>query len=206
MKTEKQRCGAKAKGTGKPCRQWPVKGKTRCRFHGGLSTGPRDCSHLKLNSRAHGVYSKNLSDEEKAMLPTVKVGDLENEIRLLRIMLLRAVKAETERIETREMVNRELDRLFKDGSVSVEALKQLPLCLFMDDKAFKHRNLEKVRKRLMWRHTSFLERILPLARAIGKLEHQRMEMMRESAPGTIEEIAVLFREFAEDANKTVGNG
>jgi hypothetical protein len=40
-----QRCGAIAKHAnafrvrGRRCRNWPVPGKSRCRFHGGLSTG-----------------------------------------------------------------------------------------------------------------------------------------------------------------------
>ena len=42
-----QRCGAMAKHAdpsrvrGRRCRNWPVPGRTRCRFHGGLSTGPK---------------------------------------------------------------------------------------------------------------------------------------------------------------------
>jgi hypothetical protein len=42
-----QRCGALARTAdpyrlrGRRCRNWPVPGKTRCRLHGGLSTGPR---------------------------------------------------------------------------------------------------------------------------------------------------------------------
>ena len=42
-----QRCGAIAKHAdasrvrGRRCRNWPVPGKRRCRFHGGLSTGPK---------------------------------------------------------------------------------------------------------------------------------------------------------------------
>src|SRR5262245_30598305 len=35
-------CGARrTRGTGL-CRAWPVKGKRRCKWHGGRSTGPRD--------------------------------------------------------------------------------------------------------------------------------------------------------------------
>ncbi len=34
-------CGARGKRTGKPCVKRVVLGKTRCRWHGGLSTGPR---------------------------------------------------------------------------------------------------------------------------------------------------------------------
>jgi ribosomal protein L40E len=35
------RCGAKSKRRGKPCRLKCIYGNGRCRFHGGLSTGPR---------------------------------------------------------------------------------------------------------------------------------------------------------------------
>jgi hypothetical protein len=36
---DKQRCGARVRHRHGFCRNWPVPGKTRCRFHGGLSTG-----------------------------------------------------------------------------------------------------------------------------------------------------------------------
>ena len=34
-------CGAKAKSTGKPCQCKELYRNGRCRYHGGLSTGPR---------------------------------------------------------------------------------------------------------------------------------------------------------------------
>ena len=37
---DKQRCGAWVRHRHGFYRKWPVPGKTRCRFHGGLSTGP----------------------------------------------------------------------------------------------------------------------------------------------------------------------
>lgn len=37
---EGRKCGAKTR-SGTPCSKWALKGKTRCRNHGGLSTGPR---------------------------------------------------------------------------------------------------------------------------------------------------------------------
>jgi hypothetical protein len=37
----RQRCGAKTR-KGLPCRQLSEPGKRRCRFHGGLSTGPKN--------------------------------------------------------------------------------------------------------------------------------------------------------------------
>ena len=35
----RQRCGARTRHRHGFCRKWPVPGKTRCRFHGGCSTG-----------------------------------------------------------------------------------------------------------------------------------------------------------------------
>jgi hypothetical protein len=37
---DKQRCGARVRHRRGFCGKWPVPGKTRCRFHGGRSTGP----------------------------------------------------------------------------------------------------------------------------------------------------------------------
>jgi hypothetical protein len=39
VKKDKVRCGAKTR-TGAPCRRPAMSGKSRCRNHGGLSTGP----------------------------------------------------------------------------------------------------------------------------------------------------------------------
>lgn len=34
-------CGARTKRTGEPCKQRAIYSNGRCKFHGGLSTGPR---------------------------------------------------------------------------------------------------------------------------------------------------------------------
>lgn len=36
-----RRCGANAKTTGEPCRMKPLPGRARCKYHGGMSTGPK---------------------------------------------------------------------------------------------------------------------------------------------------------------------
>ena len=38
---DRPRCGAHARSTGKPCAAPTVAGRTRCKLHGGKSTGPR---------------------------------------------------------------------------------------------------------------------------------------------------------------------
>lgn len=44
-------CGAKGKRTGKPCPLTSIYGNGRCRFHGGLSTGPTTPEGLAKSGR-----------------------------------------------------------------------------------------------------------------------------------------------------------
>jgi hypothetical protein len=58
--SDAKRCGAKSKRTGQPCQAPACRGKRRCRFHGGRSTGPRTAEGLARSRRArrkHGAYS-----------------------------------------------------------------------------------------------------------------------------------------------------
>jgi hypothetical protein len=48
-----RRCGAETRD-GTPCQKYPVEGGTRCRFHGGASTGPDDVASLEGNDHAVG--------------------------------------------------------------------------------------------------------------------------------------------------------
>jgi hypothetical protein len=55
-----QRCGAKTR-KGAPCQRPALRGKTRCQFHGGRSTGPTTKVGLQRISAAqmkHGKYTK----------------------------------------------------------------------------------------------------------------------------------------------------
>ncbi|WP_395664707.1 HGGxSTG domain-containing protein [Methylocella sp.] len=47
-----RRCRARLRHKAGRCRNWPVPGKARCRFHGGLCTGPRYTSPEKIAERA----------------------------------------------------------------------------------------------------------------------------------------------------------
>lgn len=56
-----KRCGAKAKRTGKPCLGMAMRGKNRCRLHGGKSTGPKTVTGKERSENArltHGLYTK----------------------------------------------------------------------------------------------------------------------------------------------------
>lgn len=78
-------CGAKNR-QGEPCQRPPLAGKTRCKLHGGAT--PKG---LK-NAVKHGLYTKTLSPEEQALWSEIEVGNIENEIRMMKIMLNRAIE------------------------------------------------------------------------------------------------------------------
>ena len=59
-------CGAKAKSTGEPCKSTQIHKNGRCKFHGGLSTGPKSeagkimaLENLKLGREPHGLPDKS---------------------------------------------------------------------------------------------------------------------------------------------------
>lgn len=53
------RCGAKRKRDGLPCQGRAVTGRLRCKFHGGMSTGPRSFKRQAFGVAAmHGGFAK----------------------------------------------------------------------------------------------------------------------------------------------------
>ena len=63
-----RRCGARTR-RGHSCRAPAVKGKRRCRMHGGFSTGPRTAEGLERSRRArwiHGRYSREAHEARAA--------------------------------------------------------------------------------------------------------------------------------------------
>lgn len=48
-----QRCGAKARSTGEPCKRWNSIGHTRCKFHGGARGSGRPAIHGKYSAETH---------------------------------------------------------------------------------------------------------------------------------------------------------
>ncbi len=83
-------CGAKT-SSGEPCKRAPSKGKTRCKLHGGVSTGPKII--LNQNAKTHGIYSTCLTDEERQDAAIIEIGNLDVAIRLAHIQLKRALIA-----------------------------------------------------------------------------------------------------------------
>lgn len=62
-----QRCGAKARSTGQPCRRWASIGHTRCKFHGGALGSGRPPIHGRRSAQAQ--RNKRLLRVVKYILP-----------------------------------------------------------------------------------------------------------------------------------------
>lgn len=83
------RCGAKTR-SGAPCAS-PAMPNGRCRMHGGPSTGAPLGND---NAVKHGIYRAALTDEERADYDGLRLGDVDDELRLVRVRLARALRAE----------------------------------------------------------------------------------------------------------------
>ena len=85
-------CGAKTR-SGTPCKRGPVPGKTRCKLHGGMSTGPRtDAGKAASALGTHGIYAAALNPEEVEAV-TQADDTLANELLVARVQLRRALQS-----------------------------------------------------------------------------------------------------------------
>ena len=90
-------CGARIKNptTHRYCRQGPAPGQTggtphRCRRHGGYGGPPPGTR----NALKHGIYSDILMPGEEELYEELSVGDIDHVIKITKLRLFRAFKAE----------------------------------------------------------------------------------------------------------------
>ncbi|WP_239142496.1 HGGxSTG domain-containing protein [Pseudomonas sp. MIL9] len=89
-------CGASKRGNGEPCKRHAIPGSSRCKLHGGKSSGPKEQRGNKNAARPGSIYSKFLTDEENDALASIELGRVDDELRLTRIRLMRALSRENE--------------------------------------------------------------------------------------------------------------
>ena len=81
-------CGAK-KRNGEACQKPPIKGKRRCRLHGGNAGAPKG----NKNSAKHNIYAQFMTDDEKKFSLDVDLDSIDAELRLCKVQLKRALEA-----------------------------------------------------------------------------------------------------------------
>lgn len=84
-------CGAK-KRNGELCQNKPLKGKTRCKFHGGASKNG-GAPKGSQNAKKHNIYSQFMSPEEIEFSLQSELDSVDSELRLTKVQLARALKA-----------------------------------------------------------------------------------------------------------------
>ena len=84
-------CGAKTR-SGHTCKNSAMANR-RCRLHGGKSTGPKN-NHGNQNTKKHGIYAKFITDDEWQAVEKSELDTLDDELRLCKVRLLRALQAE----------------------------------------------------------------------------------------------------------------
>ena len=81
-------CGAK-KRNGEACQKPPIKGKKRCRLHGGNAGAPTG----NKNSAKHNIYSQFMTEEEIEFSQQSELHSIDSELKLCKVQLTRALKA-----------------------------------------------------------------------------------------------------------------
>ena len=103
-------CGAKTR-SGEPCKRHAVPGSSRCKLHGGAASKANKAN--KHAAKPGSIYSQFLTEAENDMLAGIELGKVDDELRLTRIRLMRALAREnefgneleidSEKVETGEM-------------------------------------------------------------------------------------------------------
>ncbi len=107
-------CGAKTR-SGEPCKRHAAVGSTRCKLHGGRSTGPRNQTGNRNAARPGSLYSRFLSDEEQGIAASIELGNVDEELRMTRIRLMRALQREQDKGDTLEVESETTEPVEIDG-------------------------------------------------------------------------------------------
>lgn len=148
-------------------------------MHGGTSPGAK-----KGNSYAkkHGVYSRFFTEEELAELDEVSVDDINGELKLCKIQLLRALKADQEQAE-------------KTGGESLELISQTIQAV----KSYGEDARKQVNQ--SFQKTNFSGIINTLIGRIQSLTHSRQDLIARKIDIELKQIELEKIKSAETENE-----
>ena len=168
-------CGAKTR-SGEPCKRHSAPGSTRCKLHGGKSPGAAKGN--RYAARPGSLYSRFLSDEEQGIAASIELGNVDEELRLTRIRLMRALQREQDRGDEAELD----ERVERDGAENVTAR--------MEEK-YKVRDYSALIDKLTARVESLEARRAALVAAALDAEIKQLDVEKRRS-----EVATLLREQA----------
>lgn len=172
-------CGAKTRSGG-VC-QSPAMPNGRCRLHGGKSTGaPKG----HTNSRKPGsLYSDFYTDEEKEIAAEIELESVDEELKLCKIRLRRAMKLEEEQKRRQDEERLELDRL-----PDVPPVKQKTF-VYRDYGEIINRLLARIESLTMTRQKLLKGLVIDLKSSDGSMtpNSKEVELSKEDLQGALEE-------------------
>ncbi len=83
-------CGAKTR-SGEPCKRHAVPGSKRCKLHGGAAAKANKGNQHA--AKPGSIYSKYLTDEELADFHAAEIDQIDQELRLTKVLLNRVLMA-----------------------------------------------------------------------------------------------------------------
>lgn len=86
-------CGAKTR-SGEPCKRHAVPGSKRCKLHGGAAAKANKGNQHA--AKPGSIYSKYLTDEEQADFHAAEIDQIDQELRLTKVLLNRVLMAKAE--------------------------------------------------------------------------------------------------------------
>lgn len=151
------RCGAKTR-SGEPCQSHAMGDNGRCRMHGGKASKTHSGNQ---NAKTHGIYTSVLTEEEKALWSEVELGKVDDELRICKLRLMRAIRAEQEANNVPELDARTEKSMIVGG---VALTDEPPI----EERMYKRRDYAATIDRLMGR--------------IESLERTRADLLKAGDP------------------------
>lgn len=174
MTEEPRRCGAKTR-SGNPCKAYSLGRNGRCKMHGGTNPGP---PLGNKNAVKHGIYSEVMEAEDRAVYDRIETGSLDEEIRMTRVRLRRALQ----------------QQVFYDAAKSSGAsVTELRDKLELSEIVTVSINGEAAQTSVKRVLRDFRREINTLTRTIADLEMKAMTLGTAN-PGNADEIAHKIRE------------
>lgn len=137
-------CGAKTR-SGEPCKRHAVPGSSRCKLHGGAASKANKAN--KHAAKPGSIYSQFLTDAENDMLAGIELGRVDDELRLTRIRLMRALARENEFGNTLELDSEKTDTAEIGGTTTT--MKVRDYSSLIDRLTGRIESLERTRAELL---------------------------------------------------------
>jgi len=202
-----QLCGKPLKN-GNRCRGKAF-GNGRCRIHGGLQCpGVKDVPYKPDWILTAGLYSDRIGADELDVYQTLKCGSLEQELRLLRVQLRRALKAQDEWERAQLELGAKVEGA--DGMIVPEGLLR-----HYYTEAYEHEQKDGVdnhgdpvtedKRKVVRRRNDYKAEIKTLLNLISSVEAVHHAIIKDDlADGdAVERLARDLRKFARDAVGTM---